>query len=106
MSQTAIINVNTLPILPAATSTICAYPLGKIREDMGIREYINYKNSWYLFNTVWSYNYTVSTLNGGGSAYSYYQFMSNGDLVSYSNGQLAHVAFYSNAPSSQFNNFY
>jgi len=106
MAQPVIINVNTLPTLPAATSTICAYPLGKIRTDMGIQEYINYKNDWNFFNTVWSYNYTVSTLNGQGNLYHYYQFMSNGDMVSYSNGQNAHVSFYSNAPTSQFNNFY
>jgi hypothetical protein len=106
MAQPVIINVNTLPILPAATSTICAYPLGKIRTDMGIQEYINYKNDWNFFNTVWSYNYTVSTLNGQGNLYHYYQFMSNGDMVSYSNGQNAHFSFYSNAPTSQFNNFY
>lgn len=106
MAQPVIINVNTLAILPAATSTICAYPLGKIRTDMGIQEYINYKSDWNFFNTVWSYNYTVSTLNGQGGSNHYYQFMSNGDVVSYSNGQLAHVVFYSNAPPNQFNNFY
>ena len=105
MSQSAIININTLPVSPESISTICAYPLGKVRIDMGIQEYRNYKTDWYFFNKVWTYNYTVSTLNGLGKSNNYYQFMSNGDLISYSNGQLAHVAFYSNAPPTQFNNF-
>ena len=106
MSQPAMINVNTIPVSPAATSTICAYPLGKVRKDMGIQEYINYKNNWYFFNTVWSYNYTISTLNGEGNLYNSYQYMNNTDISSYSNGQLAHIAFYSNAPANQFNNIY
>ena len=105
MSQTSIININTVPILPAAVSVMCAYPLGKVRIDMGTQEYMNYKADWYFFNTVWSYNYTVSTLNGLGGSNTPYRFMSNGDMISYSNGQLAHVAFYSNAPTSQFKNF-
>lgn len=106
MSQPAIININTLPILPAATSTICAYPLGKLRIDMGIQEYTNYKTDWYFFNSVWTYNYTVSTLNSQGNLYSPYQFMTNEHILSYSNGQLAHISFYSNAPTNQFKNFY
>ena len=105
MSQPIINNVNTVPILPQATSTILAYPLAKVRSGIGIQEYINYKNDWNFFNTVWSYNYTISTLNGSGKHYMYYQFMSNGDQVSYSNGQMAHAAFYSDN-MSQFNNIF
>ena len=107
MSLPVIINVNTVPPSPEALSTVYAYPLGTVRRDMGIQEYINYKNDWNFFETVWSYNYTISTLNGlsGGSRYSPWQFMSNGDIVSYTKGQLAHFAFYSNAPANQFNNF-
>jgi len=111
MSLPVIINVNTIPPSDEAVSTICAYPLGTIRRDLGIQGYINYKNDWNMFNSVWAYNYTVSTLNGlsvasGSSAlYNPWQFMSNGDLVSYSNGQQAHISFYSNVPATQFANF-
>jgi len=109
MSQ-AVINPNTtLTILPAAVSTMCAYPLAKVRSDMGIQEYIQYKNDWYFFNTVWTYNYTVSTLNGGGrgakSNLDPYQFMSNGDYISYINGQSEHIEVYP-TPVGQFNNIF
>ena len=107
MSQ-AVINPNTtLTPLPAAISTICAYPLAKVRNDMGIRDYLQYKNDWYFFNTVWTYNYTVSTLNGGGATppVSPYIFMSNGDLISYINGQNEHIEVYP-TPVGQFNNFF
>jgi hypothetical protein len=111
MSLPAIINVNTIPPSPESISTINAYPLGTVRRDLGIQGYINYKNDWEFFNTVWSYNYTISTLNGlsveffGKYQFSPWQFANYADIASYSNGQMAHFAFYSNAPTNQFNNF-
>ncbi len=95
---------NIIPVLPAAISTICAYPLAKVRKDMSIQEYITYKLDWNIFNTVWSYNYTISTLNGqaGKPLYSYYQFLTIDDQVSYLRGQTAHASYYSNAPTGQF----
>ena len=105
MSQPVIINVNTIPISPVATSIICSYPLTKIRSCIPIQEYINYKHDWNLFNTVWSYNYTVSTLNGTSGSYNPWQFSSNGSAVSYSNGQSAHVACYPK-DATVFKNFY
>jgi hypothetical protein len=95
-------NPNTVPILPAATSTMCAYPIGKVRKDMNSQEYSNYRYEWYLFNTVWSYNYTISTLNGQGATYDYWAYKTNHDRNAYINGQAAHVAFYSNVPAAQF----
>ena len=97
-------NPNTVPVLPAAISTILAYPLGKVRKDMNAQEYINYVYDWEMFNTAWSYNYTISTLNANGANYSYYTFTTNHDRVSYINGQFSHVVFYSNVPPSQFAN--
>jgi hypothetical protein len=95
---------NTIAPSPAAISSICAYPLAKLRKDMSIQEYTTYKMDWEIFNKVWAYNYTVSTLNGrtGKSTYSYYQFLTIEDQVSYIRGQGAHAAFYSNAPVGQF----
>jgi hypothetical protein len=100
---------NTVPVSKEAISTILAYPIGKVRKDLGIQEYINYQYNWELFNTVWSYNYTISTLNGGtipsgSQPYKFYQFMTYKDVTSYSNGQISHISFYSNAPVGQFNN--
>lgn len=100
-------NPNTLEPLPEALSTMIAYPIKKLRKDMGIQEYTNYKQHWDYFTRVWSYNYTVSTLNGiaGKPIYSKWQHASNEELLSYTNGQLAHVTVYSNAPPGQFNSF-
>ena len=105
-------NVNTVPPLPAAVSTICAYPLAKVKGTMSVQEYLNYKQDWYFFNTVWSYNYTISTLNGlassspptapPGTPLNSYKFMRRADLVSYSNGQVSHTEVY---PSASFKNF-
>lgn len=104
--QPAIPNPNTIPIHPAAQSTILAYTFSTIRRGYPIQEYVNYQRDWVFFNTVWSYNYTVSTLNGrqgGRHFYTPWQFTSGQDRTSYSNGQAAHVAVY---PSSVtvFNN--
>jgi hypothetical protein len=96
------INPNTIPVLPAALSTICAYPLGKIRKDMNSQEYNNYIYEWNMFDTVWTYNYTISTLNGQGSRFDYYAFLTNRDRISYINGQASHVSFYSNVSPLQF----
>ena len=54
---------NSIPISSVARRLICEYPLLKIRKDMGFNEYYEYIKAWNTFNTVWSYNYTVSTLN-------------------------------------------
>ena len=93
-------------ILPAAISTICAYPFIRLRSDMGSQEYMNYKSDWDFFNTVWSYNYTVSTMNALGMTpiHSPYPLQTNGQILSYTNGQLAHVAAYPAA--TQFSNIY
>lgn len=89
-------NTNTIPISQEAFSTIYAYPLANVRGGLGIQEYLNYKRDWIFFNTVWSYNYTVSTLNANGTYHSPWHFETNSDLVSFTNGQNAHTAFYSN----------
>jgi hypothetical protein len=101
--QPAIPNPNTIPISPAAQAAICIYPLSTIRKGYNIQEYVNFQRDWGFFNTVWSYNYTVSTLNGQGGLYQPWQFTSGQDRTSYSNGQAAHIAAY---PSSVtvFNN--
>ena len=75
---------------------------------MPSREYTQYKLDWFFFNDVWSYNYTVSTLNGPGPLiYSPYDFAKNADFISYTRGQAAHIAYYSAEGSNGvFNNFY
>ncbi len=103
--QPAIPNPNTIPISPVAQAAICQYALSTVRKSYAIGEYLTYQKDWTFFNTVWSYNYTVSTLNGQGgrTLYTPWQFTSGQDRTSYSNGQAAHVAVY---PSSVtvFNN--
>jgi hypothetical protein len=101
-------NPNTLEPLPEALSTMLAYPIKKIRKDMGMAEYADYKKHWDYFTTVWSYNYTVSTLNGiaGKPMYRPWQHPSNEELLCFRNGQIAHASVYSNAPMGQFDNFY
>jgi hypothetical protein len=89
-------NINNIPISQEASSIINAYPLANVRGGLGIQEYINYRNDWFFFNTVWSYNYTVSTLNASGYSNSPWYFETNDDRVRFLNGQNAHVAFYSN----------
>jgi hypothetical protein len=108
MSQLpAIPNPNNIPISLAASNLACLYPLGKVRQGMPIQEYINYKNDWNFFNKVWAYNYTVSTLNSVNHlSLQPYQFMSNGDHTSYTNGQISHVSYYSNVSPTVFNNIF
>jgi hypothetical protein len=85
---------------------MCAYPVIKARTDMGFQEYMNYKTDWTYFNTVWSYNYTVSTMNGLEMTpmHTPYSFQTYGQMLSYSNGQVAHIAAYPTA--TQFSNIY
>jgi len=109
MSQPVVPNPNTITPLPEAISTINYYMMGKNRKDMGVQEYLRFRNDWVFFNTVYAYNYTVSTMNGlsaDNKFYNPWQFASNGDLTSYMNGQTAHTSFYSNAPIGQFGNFF
>jgi hypothetical protein len=108
MSQSPVVlNENTVPISIEATNIICQYPLGKVRSCIPIQEYVNYKNNWNFFDTVWSYNYTISTLNSTSDrVFTPYKFLSNGEIVSYSNGQAAHIEFYSNVSSTVFKNIF
>ncbi len=97
------------PITPneGALSTICAFPLAYPRKDMNARERISFRYEWITFDTVWMYNYTVSTLNGTivPKAYLPYQFQSYSEQIAYSNGQLSHIQYYSTAGlAGQFNN--
>lgn len=104
MQQPVIPNVNLTHVSAEAQSTICSYGFNSIRKGYSIREYVTYQKDWLFFNTVWSYNYTVSTLNGQGARlYQPWQFNDNNDRVSYNNGQVAHIEVY---PSSitVFNN--
>jgi len=100
--------MSTIPSL-AALSTIQAYPLGKVRVGMPSQEYTKYKNDWNYFNSVWAYNITVSTLNGSSGQITQppYEFVTNEDKVSYVNGQVSHISFYSNAGAAGvFNNIF
>jgi hypothetical protein len=93
--------------LPEAISTIHSYPLAKVRVGMPAQEYIQYKANWKIFNRIWAYNYSVSTLNGSGTVYAPYEFASNAEVISYVSGQAAHIAYYSDAGAAGvFNNFY
>lgn len=108
MSQLPVLlNENNVTISTEATNIICSYPLAKVRSCMPIREYIAYKNDWYFFDNVWSYNYTVSTINSTESRYLRpYHYLNNAEMISYSNGQSAHIAYYSNVSSSVFQNIF
>lgn len=92
---------NDIPISDAALEIICQYPLKKIRSDMSFDEYIYYVNDWNTFNKVWSYNYTVRSLNSG----NYYQFSSDSERISYIRGQTSHASIYTDdAANGAFNN--
>ena len=99
---------NTVPINPLAKIIMCLYPLKSIRRDMNMSEYQQYQQNWNFFNRVWEYNWTVSTLNGNlplsAPRVAPWQFLSMNDMLAYSNGQIAHIQVYSNAPAGQFNN--
>ncbi len=89
----------SLQILEQARQTLCLYPLVQIRKDMSIQEKIKYNYEWNLFNQVWSYNYTVSTLNGltGTRDNSPWQFLIKDENIAYQRGQIWHTTAY---PSS------
>lgn len=104
MQVPAIPNINLIHVSAEAQSTICSYDFNTVRKGYSIREYVTYKQDWLFFNTVWSYNYTVSTMNGqGANLYQPWQFIDNNDRVNYNNGQIAHVAVYPNS-AAVFNN--
>ncbi len=90
-------NINILP--SAISSMALAYPLAFSRKDMSNQERIKYTYEWVTFENIWQYNYTVSTINGINQSYTYspWQFGSLNERLSYSNGQLSHIAYYSTA---------
>jgi len=87
-------NPNTVAVLPAAISTIVSFPFGIQRRGISVQEYNTYRQDWVNFNNVWSYNYTISTLNSSGTSYSRYFFVTRKDYVSYINGQQSHVSYF------------
>jgi hypothetical protein len=93
---------------PEATSTLCSYPLDTQRRDMGSQEWTSYKYEWFTFDRIWIYNYTASTLNATElipTTYRPWQYVTKTEQLAYSNGQLAHIAFYSTAGGlGTFNN--
>ena len=104
MQQPVIPNINLTHVSAEAHSTICSYDFSTVRKGYSISEYLTYQKDWLFFNTVWSYNYTVSTMNGqGGNLYQPWQFIDNADRVSYNNGQIAHIAVYPTS-ANVFNN--
>ena len=70
---------------------------------MASQEYTEYKVDWDMFNQIWSYDYTVKSLNKIASIYGPaplippYEYKSQGEVASYTRGLTAHVAAY---PSS------
>ena len=88
-----------IEILPAAIQQICEYPLASVRKDFTPLEWTTYKNDWKVFDTIWSYNYSVSTVNGqeGYKKYSPYQFLNFNQRNSYLKGQFAHIDYYTEA---------
>jgi hypothetical protein len=87
---------------------MCQYPVYKVRKDMSSQEYEQYKMEWNVFNSVWIYNYTITSLNMiatiGDGIYSTgnlgtYEFNSGEKRISYRKGQDSHVAAY---PASSF----
>jgi len=86
-----------------AISTLNAYPLKKIRNDMSSHQYMEYVNDWNTFNRIWAFNYTVSTIKSSPDSYAEdYKFVSNNEYLSYLRGQQAHFAVYRSAPPQQF----
>lgn len=70
---------------------------------MSSQEFTQYKYDWELFNRIWIYNYTIQTLNKNASAYQPYgpypilepyRFISQDELISYTNGLMAHSSAY------------
>jgi hypothetical protein len=89
-----------------AISTLCGYPVASIRKDFSQGEWLDYKENWDLFNKVWIYNYSISTLNGErGTSKLPWMYTSNRERSMYLKGQSAHVETYPEAGSAgQFNN--
>lgn len=90
----------SISILPAAMSTIYSYPLAFQRKDLTNQERIKYTYEWNIFDQIWAYNYTASTIGG-----SPWQFLNNNEHLAYRNGQISHATIYSTASiSGQFDN--
>ena len=93
-----------------AIQIICSYPLASQRKDYNQSEWTTYKIEWETFNQIWSYNYTVSTLNAqaGYKKNEPYKYLSYDQRVAYIKGQLAHISYYidykGTAPAGTFNN--
>ena len=100
--------MNVIPSLPIATTyleeafgQLNQFPIIKIRKDMGFQEYTTYKNDWIFFNNVWAYNYMILQLNSTqGTRFSYFQFTTNLDHISYTHGQIAHIECYPDIAST------
>ncbi len=89
-----------IAILPAAISSMTlAYPLAFSRKDLSNQERIKYTYEWVTFENIWTYNYSVSTMNGINQSYTYspWQYQNINERLAYSNGQLAHISYYSTA---------
>jgi hypothetical protein len=84
-----------------AVSTISSYTLGKLRTGMPAQEYVQYKNDWNFFNSVWAFNYTASTINATAKCPTpIYEFASNAERLSYIRGQISHVDYYPSAAAA------
>ena len=96
--RTAPVN-GPIPLDPVAVSTMRQFPVIKSRSDMLSQEYYKYSNTWNYFQTVWVYNYSVSTLNAAAEVpyYGPYEFNTNENRIAYIQGQAYHGAQY---PSS------
>ena len=87
-----------------ATGIISQYPVYKLRKDMSRNEYIKYTLDWNNFNSVWIYNYTITSLNMiatiGRPPGEYriplgpYEFITGDERISYRLGQESHLAAY------------
>ena len=74
---------------------------------MSNQERIKYTYEWTTFDRIWSYNYTVSTINGLASNYanSPWQYENKNEQLAYVNGQISHMNYYSTAGAAgQFDN--
>jgi hypothetical protein len=107
MSGNGILNPNSLQPSISSIQLLCKYPFVTVRKDLTQNEYLQGKQDWYEFDKVWTYNYTVSTLNGqeGRKKYAPYYFITNDEKLSYIRGQSLHIAAYSTvATTGIFNN--
>jgi len=93
-------------IYTEATGIITQFPVYKVRKDMSSQEYTSYKLDWETFNMIWTYDYTIKTLNKNASVYGPlsasaiippYEYKSQGEVISYIRGLESHVSAY---PSS------